>query len=119
MKDFAIENSKKEKKKLQRLANKCEKLSREYTSLRDPICQCADDNCKITTGLDWVHAIPRHREQFKYDPRNTLRLNHVHHLAIDNSPIKSVLMDQLMIKRIGSDEWETMKLQSFVLLFLQ
>lgn len=97
------------KKVLQRLANKCEKLSREYTERRDPFCQCLDPRCFISTGLDWMHAIPRHREQFKYDPDNTLRMNHEHHLRIDCSPHKKELLDELMNDRIGVDVWNEMK----------
>lgn len=97
------------KKVLQRLANKCENLSRKYTALRDQICQCSDPKCFISTGLDWMHAIPRGREQFKYDPDNTLMMDHEHHLLIDCSSQKKELMDELMTDRIGREKWEEMK----------
>lgn len=110
---FCISN----KKKLITLANKCEKLSREYTKLRDPICQCADDNCQRTTGLDWAHGISQRCEQFKYHSINTMRLNHECHLAIDHSPNKKQLMDELMIKRLNPSqfkEWVVMQVDSFM-----
>jgi len=93
------------KKTLQRLANKCEKLSREYTKLRDPICQCADDNCQRTTGLDWAHGISQRCEQFRYHPVNTMRLYHECHLKIDHSSNKKQLMDELMFKRLSDSQW--------------
>lgn len=98
------------KKNLKTLANKCERLSREYTKLRDTSCACG---CGKTYGLDWAHGISRERERFKYHPLNTMRLNHNCHMAIDHSPIKSVLMNQLMNRRIGELSWQLMLLESF------
>ena len=100
------------REKLQSLANKCEKLSREYTAKRDLFCQCLDPNCFQTNGLDWCHGISRGREEFKYHPDNTFRLCHEHHLAIDHSSNKHLLMDQLQIKRIGVKRWEEIKNKS-------
>jgi len=98
------------KKNLTTYANKCERLSREYTKLRDKSCACG---CGKTTDLDWAHGISRARERFKYHPLNTMRLNHDCHLAIDHSPLKSVLMNELMNRRIGEPTWQLMLLESF------
>jgi hypothetical protein len=115
--DSKIGTTASSKKTLKRLANKCEKLSRKYTALRDPICQCADDSCQKTTGLDWAHAISQRFEKFRYNPINTMRLNHECHLAIDHSPEKKRLMDELMFKRLSItqfEEWTRMRMESFL-----
>lgn len=104
------------KKKLITLANKCEKLSREYTKLRDSICQCADEKCQRTTGLDWAHGISQRCERFRYHPINTMRLNHECHLKIDHSPDKKGLMIELMFRRLNPTqfrEWAVMQTDSF------
>ena len=115
--DSGIKIAADNKKILQRLANKCEKLSREYTELRDPVCQCADVNCQKTTGLDWAHGISQRCERFRYHPVNTMRLYHECHLAIDHSPEKKRLMDELMFKRLNIaqfEEWTIMRVESFL-----
>lgn len=96
--------------KFKKYEAKAERLSREYTKLRDVTCVCG---CGKNYDLDWAHGISREREQFKYHPNNTMRLNHFCHLGIDHSPIKHALMDALMSSRLGADVWAVMKLQSF------
>lgn len=100
------------KKRLKSLANKCEALSREYTKLRDKSCVCG---CGKTTGLDWAHGISRKRERFKYHPNNTFRMHHECHLAMDQSPIKSVILNNLMNNRLGPIEWQLMLLEAMTI----
>lgn len=89
-------------KALIRLANKCEKLSREYTKLRDKSCACG---CGISYGLDWAHGISREREATKYHPLNTFRMNHEHHLWMDHSGKQP----EFMYKFIGEERFNELK----------
>ncbi|MFA5803689.1 MAG: hypothetical protein WC879_03505 [Melioribacteraceae bacterium] len=89
-------------KALTRLANKCEKLSREYTKLRDKSCVCG---CGRTYGLDWAHGISRERERTKYHPLNTFRMNHEHHLWMDHSG-KQV---EFMIMFVGEERFTELR----------
>lgn len=90
----------------QKHKNKCERLSKEYTKLRDLECRCG---CGKRIGLDWAHAIKRGREEFKYDPNNTFRLNHNCHLKIDHSAGRDDFFTQL----IGEERYNEMKQRAF------
>ena len=94
------------RKELNKYANKCERLSREYTKLRDTQCRCG---CGKRVGLDWSHAITREREEFKYHPDNTFRLNHECHLRIDHGGKK----DEFFSKLIGEERYSEMKQKAF------
>lgn len=94
------------KKRLRKLANKAEKLSRLYVDLRDKSCRCG---CGQTKGLDWAHAITREREIIKYHPDNTFNLFHECHLKIDHSGKQKEFFSGL----IGEERYEELKLLSF------
>lgn len=105
--DSKIGTSASNKMMLKRYANKCEKLSREYTKLRDTFCVCG---CGKTTGLDWAHGISRGRELTKYDPLNTFRMYHVCHIKMDFFGRQ----ESLMIKRLGHEAFYELKRKAYM-----
>jgi hypothetical protein len=96
-------------RELKRLQNKCEQLSRHLTRLKFPFCAC--DCGKPST--DWCHAVPRHNKALKYHPLNTFGAAHECHLKIDHSPIKRILMRNLMDKIIGPQQWVNLQIEGF------
>jgi len=105
--DSKIGYSASNKKILTRLANKCERLSREYTKLRDRSCVCG---CGKTTGLDWAHGISRQRELTKYHKLNTFRMNHECHLEMDHSGEQ----EKFMIKRLEQQGYYELKREAYM-----
>lgn len=110
----------KDRKEIQKLRNKADKLAAKYTKMRDKKCLM----CGNPKSLDWAHGITRANKLLRHDPDNMFTLCHANskhsnfgegcHQLIDNYP---KIKKEFMITQLGEDRYYELIERSHISIF--